>query len=199
MPTRPTESGSGEPQPHARGLQELVPLLCRHASSRATTSLGQVRERHSESDDGLDVLHFLTMMLGFRCQCCLSTILFLQRSPLSKPRSTTIHEPCKLWWRLWRPWDTQAWSCMQNVQPQKCHDTDHLIPISAVESTEARSVPTVQHRDRRHVSILDDCMATNTADPAAYLASSCIGSSKADHRADANIAGNLGCVCESKS
>ena len=57
---------------------------------RATTSLGQVRWTGCSS--------LRAMMLDFRCQCWLSATWSQQRSPPSKPRSTTIHEPCKLWW-----------------------------------------------------------------------------------------------------
>ena len=86
-----------------------------------------------------------------------------QRLPPSKPQSTTIHEPCKLCWRLWRLVDTRALSCMQTANRPHvqwsgwllqlknialCHEMDHLIPIRAkarwkraLESTEARSLP----------------------------------------------------------
>ena len=42
---------------HNLTLPELVHLLCRHVTSRATTSSSHVRGGHSENDDGLDVLH----------------------------------------------------------------------------------------------------------------------------------------------
>ena len=58
-PTIPTKEEVENHDPHAHGLRELVQLLCRHASSRATATPGQVRGRQCESDDGLDVLPML--------------------------------------------------------------------------------------------------------------------------------------------
>ena len=78
-----------------------MPLLCRHANTRATTSLGLVTGRNSESDDGLDVLHIgRSCWIYDACAVC-------QRLGLSSghrhPRSTTIHDgtPSTYLWDGW--------------------------------------------------------------------------------------------------